>query len=186
MSLLPVLHDEKRDALLLADVIERADVGMIELRDDARFPMEALAELRVGGELVGLDFDRDNPIQPRIARAIDLAHAAGGVKTLDPIRAEGSPGLERVPGRYEPCRGGGGPGLALASVFVMREQRRDVATQFVVALAGAAHESIALGRIALQRLLKDLVNVVQPVHCRLSWRRSARGEAMPARSSNPE
>ena len=44
------LHDEKRRAVVLADVVERADVRMLELRERARFALEARAELRVGGE----------------------------------------------------------------------------------------------------------------------------------------
>jgi hypothetical protein len=39
------------DPTLLADVVQRADVWMIELRDRARFAIEALAELRVGRAL---------------------------------------------------------------------------------------------------------------------------------------
>ena len=57
---------------MLADVIERADVRMIELRDRAGFPVEALTELRIRREGFGQDFDCDVAIQPRVARAIDL------------------------------------------------------------------------------------------------------------------
>ena len=35
---------------VLADVVQRADVRMRELRDRARFAVEALAELRIAGE----------------------------------------------------------------------------------------------------------------------------------------
>ena len=45
-----ILHDEERGAILFADVVQRADVRMIELRDRAGLAIEALAELRVGGE----------------------------------------------------------------------------------------------------------------------------------------
>ena len=41
-----ILHDEERGAVLLAHVVQRADVRMIELRDRAGFAIEALAELR--------------------------------------------------------------------------------------------------------------------------------------------
>ena len=40
-------------AVLLADVVERADVRMVELGDGARFALEALAELRIGREAAG-------------------------------------------------------------------------------------------------------------------------------------
>ncbi len=48
-----VLHDQVLDAVLIADVVERADVRMGELRDRLRLPLEALAasadEDRCGG-----------------------------------------------------------------------------------------------------------------------------------------
>ena len=48
-----ILHDQEGRALLLADVVQRADVRMRELRDRAGFAIEPLAELRVGCECVG-------------------------------------------------------------------------------------------------------------------------------------
>ena len=48
-----ILHDEVRGAVLLAHVVQRADVRMIELRDRARLAVEPLAELRIGGECLG-------------------------------------------------------------------------------------------------------------------------------------
>ena len=42
-----VLHDQVVDAILVADVVQRADVGMVQGRNRARFPVEALPGLRV-------------------------------------------------------------------------------------------------------------------------------------------
>ena len=39
-------HDEVLDAVLIADVVERADVGVGELRDRLRLPLEPLARFR--------------------------------------------------------------------------------------------------------------------------------------------
>ena len=44
-----VLHDQKVRAAVGADVMERADVGMIQARDGFRFALEALAAGRVAG-----------------------------------------------------------------------------------------------------------------------------------------
>ena len=41
---LQVLHDQVGGRVLVADVVERADVGMRELRDGARLALEALAD----------------------------------------------------------------------------------------------------------------------------------------------
>ena len=53
------LHDQVGDAVLLAEVVQDADVRMVQRADDAGFAIEALAELRVGGELRRQDLDRD-------------------------------------------------------------------------------------------------------------------------------
>ena len=68
------LHDEIRRALLIADVVERTDVGMIELRDRAGFAIETLAKRRVLCQWIEQDFDRDGPLEagatrPRGSRA---------------------------------------------------------------------------------------------------------------------
>ena len=69
-------HHEKRMALCLADVVDRTDMGMIEGRCRACFALEALPR-RVGREGLWQHLDRDVAIQPRVARAIHLAHPAG-------------------------------------------------------------------------------------------------------------
>jgi hypothetical protein len=91
---LDVLHDEERDGVragggaLVADVVQRADVRMVQGRDRARFTLEALAE-RAGDRL-----DRNGAIQPRVDRAIDLAHAAGADLRGDFVDAEARAGGE--------------------------------------------------------------------------------------------
>ncbi len=45
---LEVLHDEIGDAVLLADVVQRADVRVIELRDRPRLAVEPVTKLRIG------------------------------------------------------------------------------------------------------------------------------------------
>ena len=74
------------------DVVQRADVRMVERRDGARFALEALAELGIGGECVGQDLDRDDAIEPRVARLVDLAHAAGADEREDFVGAEAGAG----------------------------------------------------------------------------------------------
>ena len=46
-----VLQDEVVDAVLLADVVERADVGMVEGGDGAGLALEARAQVRVRGQM---------------------------------------------------------------------------------------------------------------------------------------
>jgi hypothetical protein len=67
-----VLHDEEIDPVLAADVVERADVRVVQRGDRARLAIEAFPELRVRRQRFREDLDRDRAIEPRIAGAIDL------------------------------------------------------------------------------------------------------------------
>jgi hypothetical protein len=82
-----VLHDEIGDAVVLAHVVQRADVWMIELRDRAGLAIEALAELRIQRERFGEDLDGDRALEPRVARAIHLAHPARAERRADLVWA---------------------------------------------------------------------------------------------------
>jgi hypothetical protein len=64
--------------VIRTDVVELADIGMIQRGDDPRLTLEALRKFRGG------DFDRDIAIQPRVAGAVNLAH---------PSRSEGRENL---------------------------------------------------------------------------------------------
>ena len=57
-----------------------------------RFALEPREPIGVGGERLGQDLDRDVAIQLRVARAIDLAHAAGAEGRQDLVRAEAGAG----------------------------------------------------------------------------------------------
>ena len=62
--------------VLVADVVERADVRVVELRDGARLALEAGPHLGRGGQVRGQHLDGDVAAQPGVVGAIDLAHAA--------------------------------------------------------------------------------------------------------------
>ena len=92
-----VLHDQVVDAVLLADVVERADVRMAERGDRLRLALEAEAELRVAGEVRRQHLDRDGAVEARVARAVDLAHAARAERetiSYGPRRVPGERGMD--------------------------------------------------------------------------------------------
>ena len=62
-----VLHHQ----IIRADIVDLADVRMIERRHRARLALKALAEFLLG------DFQRDNAIQPGVARFPDFSRATG-------------------------------------------------------------------------------------------------------------
>ncbi len=74
---LEVLHDEVRDACRFPNVIERADVRVIERRDALRFALEPCTKLGIGRERGRQHFHGDGALEARVTRLIDLAHAAG-------------------------------------------------------------------------------------------------------------
>lgn len=47
---------------------------MIQAGDGFRLALEALANVRVRGEALGQDLDRDRSVEGHVARAIDLSH----------------------------------------------------------------------------------------------------------------
>ena len=85
---LQVLHDQEVDPVLPADVVEDTDVGVVEGGDGAGLTLEALPQRRAPGEVGGKDLDGDGPVEARVPRAIDLAHAAGAERSGDLVRAE--------------------------------------------------------------------------------------------------
>ena len=82
------LHDQVVHAVLVPDVVERADVGVVERRSGAGFALEARLELGGIGERLGEHLDRHLPVEAGVPRAIDLAHAACSERRHDFIRPE--------------------------------------------------------------------------------------------------
>ena len=68
--------------------------GWLSEASDLRFALESREPIRVVGERVGQDFQRDVAFELRVARAIDLAHASGADGGDDFIRAETRAGSE--------------------------------------------------------------------------------------------
>ena len=90
-----ILHDEVRDAGVLPDVVDRADVRVRQRRDGSGLAIESLVLLRVAGVIGPDDFDRHHAIEAGIAGLVDLAHAPGAEGRLDEIRTKTGAGSER-------------------------------------------------------------------------------------------
>ena len=70
------LEDQIVELAVAADVMDGADVRIVQRRDDAGFLLEALARFRIGRQRAGQDLDGHRAIQPGVTGAVDLAHAA--------------------------------------------------------------------------------------------------------------
>ena len=81
-----ILHHQEVDAVLMTDVVQRADVRVGERRDGLRFAIEAGAELRIRGERAREDLDRHRAREARVGCSVDLAHPACPDQMVDAVR----------------------------------------------------------------------------------------------------
>ncbi len=75
----------------LRDLVDLGDSRVAQGRERFRLPLEANEAVRISGEELGEDLDGDVAIEPGVARAIDLAHAAGAERSNDGVRPEAGP-----------------------------------------------------------------------------------------------
>ena len=88
-----------------ADVVDRADIGVIERGGRPRFTLEAFQRLRRRRDSVRQHFDRHHPVETGVRGPIHRAHPAGAERRDDGVGAEasaGSKGQERS--RSDWCR----------------------------------------------------------------------------------
>ena len=78
-----------------ADVVHHQHVGVADGRRRPRLGLEAPEALRVRGEGLGQHLERHAAPQSLVARAIDLAHAAGAEGRLHHVGPEPRAGIER-------------------------------------------------------------------------------------------
>src|SRR5438045_511707 len=71
------------------------DVGMVQRREELCFALKPRQPIHVLRKALGQDFERDLALQPRVARAIHLAHPAGAKRGESLIRPS------RVPARSD-------------------------------------------------------------------------------------
>src|ERR1044071_6421153 len=76
---------------LVADVIDRDEMRMIQPGGRPRLALESLQRFRVRGDVVRKNLDRDVAPEARVARAIDLGHPPAAEQSSDFVRPEPSP-----------------------------------------------------------------------------------------------
>ena len=77
---------EELEAVLLSDVVERADVRMVEPGDDPRLALETLAPIGLRRGVGWQDLDRDGAADPGVDRTVDIAHAPAAEQDADFVR----------------------------------------------------------------------------------------------------
>jgi hypothetical protein len=71
------LGDEVGRTLVLAEVVDRDEVGMVQRARKARLLLEAAHQLGVAREHLVDHLERDLPAEPAVACPVDLRHPAG-------------------------------------------------------------------------------------------------------------
>ena len=89
------LADDVGNAFVGADVVHRQDVWMVEAARGLRLVLEPPQPLGVADEAGGQHFDRHVPAQPRVARAVDFAHAPRAETGDDLVGTEAGAGRQR-------------------------------------------------------------------------------------------
>ena len=88
-------HDVRHIALA-PDVVDDQQIGMIKGAGRPCLGLEPPDAVGVSGDGASQRLDRDVASQPRVASAIDLAHAASADQTIDLVGTQPRAGSERV------------------------------------------------------------------------------------------
>jgi hypothetical protein len=88
---LEIFHRDERFAVFLAEVVNGADVGMIERRSGLRFTLETAQRLRIAGDFVGKEFQRHEAVQARVLGFVNHTHAAAAEFFENAVMRNGLP-----------------------------------------------------------------------------------------------
>src|SRR5438105_1727654 len=83
------LHGDKCLTILLADVINGADIGVIQGRRGLRFALETTQSLGVFGYFIGQKLQRHEAMQPSVLGLVDNTHPASAELLDDAVMRNG-------------------------------------------------------------------------------------------------
>src|SRR5450631_1817273 len=85
---LQVFHHQKIDSVLMADVMQGTDVGMVQRRNHPRFAIETVLGLRVVGKMGRQNLDGNGAVKAGVAGTVDFSHSASAKGSEDFVRSE--------------------------------------------------------------------------------------------------
>src|SRR5271166_4608418 len=83
------LHRDERQAVLLVDLVNGADVGMVKSRCGLRLALKAAERLMIFGNVIGEEFEGNEPAQFEVFGFVDNAHASAAQLFQDPVVGDG-------------------------------------------------------------------------------------------------
>ena len=81
-------HDQEVHAILVTDVMQRADVRMGEFRNRFGFALQTLPQGRIRGQIAGQNFDGYISLQTSVPGAIHLSHSSRPERRENLVRSE--------------------------------------------------------------------------------------------------
>ena len=90
-----VLHDEVVNPVLFTDVVECADVRVVQAADSFGFALEPFTQISAVGKMFGKDLDGNGTVQTGVGGAIHLSHTARAQLIADLVRTESGSFRER-------------------------------------------------------------------------------------------
>jgi hypothetical protein len=151
-------HEELRPRVI-ADVVHRDDVGMIQRGCQLGFALKAPGPARVE-QRARQELDRDRPVEPRVGRAVDDAHAAFAEKSADAIATDRHARLDAngvavlIVNR-----------LSQLGVLRVRQQRFHGELQLEIARTALGDPSEAIRCRVLQRIAVQLFDLAATFGC---------------------
>ena len=71
------LHGDETMAFVFVDVVNRADIGMIQSRGSPSFALESFQSLPVPGQFLRQELQCNDPFEPDVFGLVHYTHAAG-------------------------------------------------------------------------------------------------------------
>ena len=84
-------HRDEGLTVVLADFIDRADVGMVQRRSRAGFPPETFKRVGIAGHVSGKELKGDKAAQAGVFGLVDYAHASAAEFFDDAVVRDGLP-----------------------------------------------------------------------------------------------
>ena len=85
---LQAFHNDEKPVLVFADVVDGADVGMIQRGRRARFPLKSFARLRILCQFLGKELQGHAPAEALVFRLIHNAHSAAAQLSYNAVMGD--------------------------------------------------------------------------------------------------
>src|SRR5712691_8680967 len=83
------LHGDESLAVLLANVVNSADIGMVQGGSSLRFPLKPAQRLGISRDFIGQEFQGNKSVKPGVLGLVDHTHPTTAELLYNPIVRDG-------------------------------------------------------------------------------------------------